>query len=62
MMPLRSVERVGARQVRLVIKTCNSLDMGERVREQLIPRQSASLPLSLSLYICKLGHYAKHEG
>lgn len=57
MMPLRSVERVGARQVRLVIKTCNSLDMGERIREHLMP-----LSLSLSHYICKLGHYAKHEG
>lgn len=46
MMPLRSVERVGARQVsRLVIKTCNSLDMGERIREHLIP---LSLSLSLS--------------
>lgn len=57
MMPLRSVERVGARQVRLVIKTCNSLDMGERIREHLMP-----LSLAVSHYICKLGHYAKHEG
>lgn len=43
-----------------------ALDMGERVREHQIPRLCEfvylSLSMSRSMYICKVGHYAKHEG
>lgn len=58
MMPLRSFERVGARQVSSRHQNMQQFGHGRAHTRA----SNASFPLPLSLYICKLGHYAKHEG